>query len=169
MKLIIGLGNPGGKYKNNRHNVGYMVVDKLKNLRTKKLKNLKIFKSRNFMNDSGSFVKKLLSKYHSIPVSDIYIVHDDLDLPLGTWKMQFAKGPKDNGGINSIEQVLDTNAFWRIRVGIDNRNPEARTSGEKYVLEDFTLDEKIILDKVVNEIYDRLTSKFQFDITVSVR
>ncbi len=156
MKLVIGLGNPGEKYKNNRHNVGYMVIDKLKNLKTKELKNLKIFKSQNFMNDSGSFVKDLISKYPSILVSDVYIVHDDLDLPLGTWKMQFAKGPKDNGGINSIEQVLGTDDFWRIRVGIDNRNPENRTSGEEYVLEDFTQDEKTILDKVTNEICKKL-------------
>ncbi len=156
MKLIVGLGNPGEKYKNNRHNVGYMVIDKLKNLKTKELKNLKIFKSQNFMNDSGSFVKDLISKYPSILVSDVYIVHDDLDLPLGTWKMQFAKGPKDNGGINDMEQKLGTEDFWRVRVGGDNRNPENRTSGEEYVLEDFTLNERVILDKVIGEICKKL-------------
>ena len=168
MKLIIGLGNPGEKYRNNRHNAGYMVVDKLKNLRTKKPKNVIITKTNTFMNDSGAAVKKLINHY-LLAIDHLYVLHDDLDLALGTWKVQYAKGPKDNGGINSIEQVLGTKDFWRIRVGVDNRNPEKRISGERYVLEDFTLDEKIILDKVVNEIYDRLTSKFQFDITVSVR
>jgi len=162
MKLIIGLGNPGEKYINTRHNAGYMVVDKLKNLRTKKSKNVIITKTNIFMNDSGSFVRKLLSQYLSIPVSSIYIVHDDLDLPLGTWKIQFAKGPKDNGGINSIEQVLDTNNFWRIRVGVDNRKHEPHftkvTRGEEYVLEDFTLDEKIILDKVISDICKKLAT-----------
>ena len=156
MKLIIGLGNPGEKYKNNRHNVGYMVVDKLKT-KNLKLKSVIVIKTNTFMNDSGSFVKKLTSDYCLVP-SDLYVVHDDLDLPLGTWKIQFAKGPKDNGGINSIEQVLGTNNFWRIRVGIDNRNSEARTPGEEYTLEDFTKDEKVILDKVIDEVCKKLAT-----------
>ena len=154
MKLIIGLGNPGEKYINNRHNVGYIVVDAIKN-KNLKIKDATVVKTNTFMNDSGSFVKRVLDSSHLVP-SDLYIVHDDLDLPLGSWKMQFAKGPKDNGGINSIEQVLDTKDFWRIRVGIDNRNPEKRTSGEKYVLEDFTHDEKVVLDKVINDICNKL-------------
>jgi PTH1 family peptidyl-tRNA hydrolase len=70
--------------------------------------------------------------------------------------MQFAKGPKDNGGINSIVQILGTEDFWRIRVGVDNRNPEARVSGEEYVLEDFSEDERKILDKVTGEICRKL-------------
>lgn len=158
MKLFVGLGNPGEKYVNSRHNTGYMVVDKLS--KTQKLKNskqVKIFKSQSFMNDTGSFVKKLTSDYCLVP-SDLYIIHDDLDLPLGSWKIQFAKGPKDNGGINSIEQVLGTNGFWRVRVGVDNRYPESRTSGEEYVLQDFTLDEKIILDKTINKICKKLAT-----------
>ena len=134
-----------------------MVVDKLKNLKTKKLKNVIITKTNTFMNDSGSFVKDLYIKYN-IQNTDLYVAHDDLDLPLGTWKIQFAKGPKDNGGINSIEQVLGTKDFWRIRVGIDNRNPEERVPGEEYVLEDFTQDEKIVLDKVVNDICRKLAT-----------
>lgn len=156
MKLIIGLGNPGEKYKGNRHNVGYMVVDKVKekNLR---IGDVIVVKSSSFMNDSGTLVKELLSK-NNVSYENLYIIHDDLDLPLGSWKIQFAKGPKDNGGINSIEQVLDTKDFWRIRVGVDNRNPEKRISGEKYVLEDFTLDERVILDKVINDICKKLVT-----------
>ena len=165
MKLIIGLGNPGEKYINTRHNAGYMVVDKLKNLRTKKPKNVIITKTNTFMNDSGVAVKYAVNK-HKVKTINLYIVHDDLDLPLGTWKLQFAKGPKDNGGINSIEQVLGTKNFWRIRIGIDNRqslplrgrNPENRISGEEYVLEDFTSDEKVVLDKVINDICKKLAT-----------
>jgi len=154
MKLFVGLGNPGEKYINTRHNVGYMVVDKL---RTKNLKLINLFKTNTFMNDSGSFVKNLLVSSH-LDSSDLCVIHDDLDLPLGAWKIQFAKGPKDNGGINSIEQVLGTEDFWRIRVGVDNRNPEKRISGEEYVLEDFTQEERIILDKVINEICSKLAT-----------
>lgn len=166
MKLIIGLGNPEDKYKNNRHNVGFVVLDKLNKKSWQKSKgglllyswfrpDIKLIKPQTFMNDSGVAVKYAVNK-HKVKTTNLYIVHDDLDLPLGSWKIQFAKGPRDNGGINSIVQVLGTKDFWRIRVGVDNRNPEARTSGEKYVLEDFTPDEKVILDKVINDICKKL-------------
>lgn len=156
MKLIIGLGNPGEKYKDNRHNVGYLVVDKIKE-KSSRIKDAIIVKTNTFMNDSGSFVKDLMIRY-PLSANDLYIIHDDLDLPLGAWKIQFAKGPKDNGGINSIEQVLGTDNFWRIRVGVDNRNPDKRTAGEDYVLEDFTSDEKTILDRVINDICSKLVT-----------
>lgn len=151
MKLIIGLGNPGEKYKNNRHNVGHMVIDVLKKLRTKEPKNLILVKTNTYMNDSGSFVKKLAND-HCLVSSGLYVVHDDLDLPLGIWKIQYAKGPKVHGGINDIEQVLGTKDFWRVRVGVDNRKPEVKVSGEEYVLQDFTKEERKVLDKVLNKL-----------------
>jgi len=163
MKLVIGLGNPGEKYANSRHNVGHVVIDKL--LKTQKLKNskqVKIFKSQNFMNDSGNFVRELTIRY-PLSDNDLYVIHDDLDLPLGTWKIQFAKGPKDHGGINDIEQKLSTDNFWRVRVGVDNRKPESldyardKTSrGGAYVLQDFSEDEKKILEEVINKICKKL-------------
>lgn len=160
MKLIIGLGNPGEKYRNNRHNVGYMVADKLS--KTQKLKNskqvnnqlrCKIFKSDKFMNESGNFVKKLTSAYSLVP-NDLYVVHDDLDIPLGSYKIQFGKGPKVHRGLQSIEEALGTGDFWRVRVGIENRikNNELRIKGEQYVLEDFTKEEEVILDKVIGKV-----------------
>lgn len=151
MKLIVGLGNPGKKHKNNRHNVGFMVIGAI----NQKFKNIIFKKSDMFMNNSGSAVKKLASTYCLLP-SDLYVVHDDLDLPLGTWKIQYAKGPKDHGGINDIEQVLGTKNFWRVRVGVDNRKPENKISGEAYVLQVFTDEEKKVLDKVIYEICKKL-------------
>ena len=158
MKLFVGLGNPGKKYVNSRHNTGFLVMDKLKTKKLK-LKSSVIVKTNTFMNDSGSFVRDLLASNH-LDSSHLYIVHDDLDLPLGSWKMQYAKGPKDNGGINSIEQVLGTKDFWRIRVGVDarNTNKELRTKGEDYVLQDFTDEERIILDKAISEICSKLAT-----------
>ena len=160
MKLIVGLGNPGEKYKNNRHNVGYMVIDKVKSEKLK-VKSIVFVKSNTFMNDSGTSVKEILNKNNTKP-ENLYIIHDDLDLPLGSWKMQFAKGPKDNGGINSIEQVLGTENFWRIRVGVDNRKREPHftkvTRGETYVLEDFSQEERVILDKAVDDICSKLAT-----------
>src|SRR6187431_1384554 len=103
MKLIVGLGNPGKDYEKTRHNVGFMVVDELlNNSKTKKLKDLKILKSTNFMNDSGLFVKKILDS-NNLDTGNIYVVHDDLDIKLGEYKIQFGRGPKDHNGILSIE------------------------------------------------------------------
>jgi len=155
MKLIIGLGNPGEKYKNTRHNVGYRVVEKLwqgghSSRITSKSSNV-------FMNDSGTAVKRLVDQY-SLDMNDLYIVHDDLDLPLGTWKLQFAKGPKDHGGINDIEQKLGTEDFWRVRIGVDARKPEDRTPGEEYVLRDFAEDERSVVDRVTDEVCKKLAT-----------
>lgn len=154
MRLIIGLGNPGEKYKNNRHNAGYMVIDEL-------LKSLPedvvAVKTDVFMNESGSVVKKLTEKYKVDP-EDLYVIHDDLDIPLGSYKIQKGRGPKDHKGILSIERELETSDFWRVRVGIDSRgmDNELRTKGEDYVLQDFTDEELKKLRKVIKD----LTKKF---------
>ena len=109
------------------------------------------------MNRSGAAIRHLLRESGGDAAS-LVVVHDDLDLPLGAWKLQFAKGPKDHGGINDIEQKLRTNLFTRIRVGVDNRKPESRIMGEEYVLQDFTDAERKILDKVIDEICKKLAT-----------
>lgn len=158
MKLIIGLGNPGEQYKNNRHNVGYMLIDRAKT-DGRQNKNLVFVKSNIFMNSSGEVVRKLV-KSNSTKIEDLYIVHDDLDIPLGSYKIQFGVGPKDHNGIKDIEDKLGTSDFWRVRIGVDNRNKDDRTPGEKYVLEDFSNGELEILDsameKCLKELYDKL-------------
>jgi peptidyl-tRNA hydrolase, PTH1 family len=167
-KIIVGLGNPEEKHKYNRHNVGYMVLDVLNNKSWQKSKSglllyswfrpdIELVKPLAYMNDSGVAVKYAVNK-HKVKGDNLYIIHDDLDLPLGAWKVQYAKGPKDNGGINSIEQVLGTKDFWRIRVGIDNRNPEKRVLGEEYVLQDFSEEEKTKLNLVIGEICKKLAT-----------
>lgn len=150
MKLIIGLGNPGEKYKNNRHNVGHMVVGAFKT------KNL-IFKSQNFMNNSGEFVEKLVEQY-KVNLPNLWIIHDDLDIPLGSYKIQFGRGPKIHNGLKSIDESLGTNEYWHVRIGVDNRDPEDRIPGEEYVLQDFTDGERKILDKVIKEVCKKLAT-----------
>ena len=154
MKVIVGLGNPGIKYINNRHNVGHMVIDELQRLKLKD----KVLKSDKYMNNSGLFIKKLSEKYPKMLVSDLYIIHDDLDIPLGSFKIQFGKGPKVHNGLNDIYEKIDTSEFWHVRVGVDNRDPENRVNGYDYVLEDFTNEEKIILEKVIKQICNQLVS-----------
>ena len=149
MKLVVGLGNPGDKYKNNRHNVGYIVVDALEGAGL--VDGLKAEKTNVYMNDSGEAVKKFKNFYKVTP-ANLYIVHDDLDIPLGQYKLQLGKGPKVHNGVNDIELKLGTPEFWRIRIGVDNRDPENREAGDKYVLQDFTDEEKQTLKSVIASI-----------------
>lgn len=162
MKLIVGLGNPGEKYVNTRHNVGFQVIGMLtKDLKiphpTKKLDSL-VFEFRRgdaiiaapqtFMNNSGSVVSKLMNKY-KVSLDELWIVHDDLDIPIGKYKIQKGVGPKVHGGLTSIENAVGKN-FNRVRVGVDNRVEDI--PGEKYVLEKFTGDELIVVNRIINEI-----------------
>lgn len=156
MKLIVGLGNPGVKYQNNRHNVGQMAILELQP--ATRIKGIIIKSSDRFMNDSGTFVKKMMDKYPNIKTSDLYVIHDDLDIPLGVYKIQFGKGPKVHNGLNDIYEKLGTSDFWHVRVGVDNRDPENRTKGQEYVLEDFTAEEKLILDRVIKQICNQLVN-----------
>lgn len=153
MKLIIGLGNPEYNYKNNRHNVGHMFCDYIK--AQKKLKKYKIVLSTNYMNDSGSFVLSQ-SKKDKLQLTDLYLAHDDLDLKIGEFKIQFAKGPKDHNGLNDIYEKLKSKEFWHIRIGVDNREVENKIEGKDYVLSDFTSEEKEILNNVFYKICKEL-------------
>lgn len=155
MKLVVGIGNPEVKYKNTRHNVGLMVVDEL--ISNGRIKDVVIKRSDKFMNDSGIFVKKQLTVY-GLQSTDLYIVHDDLDIPLGAFKIQFGKGPKVHNGLNDIYEKLGTSEFWHVRVGVDNRDPENRAKGDDYVLSDFTSDEQIILSRVIKQICNQLVN-----------
>jgi PTH1 family peptidyl-tRNA hydrolase len=150
MKLLIGLGNPEKKYINNRHNVGYLLVNKMWQRGESSL----ISKQSNvFMNDSGTAVKKLVDQY-SLDLNNLYIAHDDLDIKLGEYKIQFGRGPKDHNGIKDIEEKLGTSEFWRVRIGIDNRRPSSAkaTDGKEYVLQDFNAEELKIIEGVMQKI-----------------
>ena len=155
MKLIIGLGNPEEKYKKNRHNVGYMVIDELTKRRL--LKDAVVKKTSVFMNESGEFVKKLVEQYKLNP-TDLWVIHDDLDIALGSYKIQYGRGPKLHNGVNSIEKELGSENFWRVRVGVDSRDPGGRVSGEEYVLQDFTDKERVLLEPVIDELCKKLAT-----------
>ncbi len=159
MRLIIGLGNPGAKYQNNRHNAGHMFIDYImKGLRMTD-DGLKAVKTDCYMNQSGSFVKKLIRNSQSA-IDELIIIHDDLDIPLGKFKIQLGEGPKLHNGIASIENTLRTKKFWRVRIGVDNRPPagapENRIDGETYVLQDFSLEERQTLFDLFPKIYDKV-------------
>lgn len=147
MKLLVGLGNPGTKYFHTRHNAGYLFLDYL----SQKIslgQTVKTLKPDTYMNQSGQAVAKAMG-FFKLSTDDLLVVHDDLDLRLGEFKLQFGKGPKQHNGVESIEQRLGTTQFWRLRLGIDNREAQKRTPGESYVLQNFSEQELKILQSQV--------------------
>jgi PTH1 family peptidyl-tRNA hydrolase len=154
MIAIIGLGNPGEKYRNNRHNVGHLFVDYIK--QEKPIDNqIKIFKTDCFMNQSGIFIKKLVRNL-KLEISNLIVAHDDLDIPLGKFKIQKGTGPQLHNGIESVENSLKAKDFWRIRIGVDARTKENWIDGETYVLQNFKQEELQIIQSVFPEIIKRL-------------
>lgn len=161
-KIIIGLGNPGVDYINTRHNVGYKVIDELH--KTKLPVNIIAKKTDTFMNDSGSFVKSQYSKYN-IPNTNLYVVHDDLDMLLGSFKIQLGHGPKDHNGIKSIDEALGTDQYYHVKIGVDNRPLDNKPMGVEYVLQNFSDEENKILDKTIKEVAKKLILNLQSQIS----
>jgi len=172
MKLFFGLGNPGKEYENTRHNLGQMIIRnyvetfcKTSLLNRTKFNsqiceiNKNIFAiSTDFMNLSGTSVRKV-ADFYKIPPENIYLIHDDLDLPVGEWRLQFDRGPAGHNGVKSVIENLGTQAFWRLRIGIGK--PEF-DNAEEYVLKPFSKDEKVLIsqtiDKITKEISDILNN-----------
>jgi PTH1 family peptidyl-tRNA hydrolase len=173
MKLIVGLGNPGAKYVDTRHNAGYLLAEALAtifnfqfsifnkaNALVAKGEDLIIAKPMTFMNKSGDAVSRLVN-FYKVQMDDLYVVHDDLDILLGEHKIQKGVGPKEHNGVKSIEDKLGRADFWRVRVGVDNRDGDRSVSGEDYVLQSFSEDEQGLVDSVVVDISDELLRKFK--------
>ena len=166
MKLFFGLGNPGKQYQNTRHNLGQMIINnyleaqRAEHIRIKSKLNSSLIEinknifaiSTGFMNESGIALQKVTAFYKISP-ENIYIIHDDLDLPVGEWRLQFDRGPAGHNGVKSVIENLGTQAFWRIRIGIGK--PEF-DNAEEYVLKPFSKEEKVIIrgtiDKILTEI-----------------
>lgn len=166
MKLFVGLGNPEPKYQTTRHNLGSRVIlsetlVEPKNLVSKPKLSARVHKRTDriyaiptaYMNESGLAVKKLVN-FYKINLNDLYIIHDDLDLPVGDYKIQFDRGPAGHNGIKSIIDQLGSQAFWRVRIGIGH--PTDNIPVEDYVLMPFLPEEKKIItetiDKIITEI-----------------
>ena len=182
MKIIVGLGNPGKKFENTRHNAGFVAAGALaKGLKfslNKKFnaeilslmlqndKELILVKPQTFMNDSGEAVKKVLQYYNKTTktlqhYNNLYVLHDDLDIPLGEYKIQFGRGSAGHNGVESIIKELGTKDFWRIRIGIAKPKEEKEQcllSGKDYVLQKFEKEEKKVLDKVIKKVINKMSN-----------
>lgn len=142
--MIVGLGNPGAKYANTRHNVGFIIldafIDKLgvpwsleKKFKASVVKhNDSLFvKPQNFMNNSGGVVAKLLN-YYNLTAKNLMIIHDDADLPFAKVRKQFGAGAAGHRGVESIISSLGTQQFWRVRIGLGRPgNPNAGASSKE--------------------------------------
>ena len=156
MKLIVGLGNPGKKYEGTRHNLGFRVIDELEK---ESVKNAVLFKPDTFMNNSGKAVKEKAG-YHKLKPEDIWIIHDDIDLPLVEFKISKGQCSAVHKGVQSIIDELGTKDFNRIRLGIcpESGKPD---NVEDFVLQKFTKEE----EKIVKEIIDKATQTIQNDLS----
>lgn len=162
MKIIVGLGNPGKKYERTRHNAGFMVLDELaKNLRTDVAQEkhhaligkaridaeaVVLAKPQTYMNDSGRSVAAILRDTYSA-VSELIVIHDELDLPLGTVRVKTGGGHGGHNGLRSLIDQLGSPDFIRVRIGVGRPEPGRETAD--YVLSPFLAEERQIAAEAV--------------------
>jgi PTH1 family peptidyl-tRNA hydrolase len=186
MHLIIGLGNPGEEYKDARHSVGFVAVDEIarkegsKFLFEKKFnaeaakshfaeKPAILVKPSTFVNKSGDAVRKLKA-FYKIKPADIVVIHDDLDIEFGSFKLSFAKHSGGHRGVQSVIDGLKTDKFWRLRIGTANRRLTAarhqktlkakKESVGNFVLSRFAPAEQAELKKIIKKALERLAADF---------
>ncbi|HSL46593.1 MAG TPA: aminoacyl-tRNA hydrolase [Anaerolineales bacterium] len=165
--LIIGLGNPGREYRDTRHNVGFMLIDMLivrLNARGMKVQSkaivttathqdhkLILAKPQTYMNLSGQSAQGLLN-FYKIPMENMLVAHDDLDIPFGTIRIRPKGGPGGQGGMASTIEQLGTKDFPRLRIGIGR--PPGRMDPAAFVLQNFSRDEMKLLPEIIERAAD---------------
>ena len=162
--LLIGLGNPGREYRDSRHNIGFMLIDRIAvrldargmKVQSKAIvttatyedRKLILAKPQTYMNLSGQSVQGLIH-FYKLPLANVLMAHDDLDIPFGTIRLRPGGGPGGQRGMASTIEQLGTKDFPRLRIGIGR--PPGRMEPAAYVLQDFSRDEL----KFLSEILDR--------------
>lgn len=170
MYLIVGLGNPGQKYSMNRHNIGFITCDYwLKSMNgfnyrdehkalTKKFKiddqEILLAKPQTFMNNSGESVVSLMN-FYKIKKENLLVIHDDIDLPFGTMKLQYNRSPGGQNGVKNISELLGHNEFTRLKLGV-GRPTHPSFAISDYVLGNFPNDEIILLDQYLKTACDAI-------------
>jgi len=162
MYLIIGLGNPGSRYQQTRHNIGFMVLEVIAarwevDIRQKSFDalwnrgkvagaNALLAMPQTYMNLSGNAVRRL-QDYFKVDTGNVIVIHDDLDLPFGTVRLKAGGGDAGHKGLKSIVNCLGSADFMRVRMGIGK--PAGRTPVEDYVLQKFNQDESDRLQQII--------------------
>jgi len=188
MKLIIGLGNPGEKYEKTRHNAGFLAVDKIADnfqfpsfefhgkfnaeISQDLIGSEKVIlaKPQTFMNNSGEAIRAILDYYKMGPES-VIVIHDDLDIAIGKYRISKNRGSAGHRGIQSIIDYLGTKDFTRVRIGIGikynglavlfEKENHKKISIEKFVLQKFSDEEMMELEKVIDEIASNIGDLFE--------
>lgn len=162
--LVVGLGNPGREYRDTRHNAGFMVIDRLSsqlNISLSRVQSKAIIgtgfdgankillaKPQTFMNLSGQAISSLV-RFYKIPMERLLVIHDDLDIPVGTLRMRPGGGAGGQKGLKSTIEQLGTDAFPRLRVGIGR--PPGQMRAADYVLEEFIGADRQTMDTVLDQ------------------
>tara|TARA_Y100000590_G_scaffold268298_2_gene301346 strand:+ start:702 stop:1265 length:564 start_codon:yes stop_codon:yes gene_type:complete len=176
MLLLVGLGNPDPNNLNNRHNVGFLVIDAINEkfklskqkpkfkglLTTGKINEQKVFaiKPLTFMNKSGICIKELI-EYFKIDVKDVFVFHDDMDIDVGKIKVKFGGRSAGHNGIESIDKNIGKN-YSRIRIGIGR--PKNNSTGADHVLDNFSNDEKGNVEQINKSITESLSLLLNKDL-----
>jgi PTH1 family peptidyl-tRNA hydrolase len=179
-KLIAGLGNPGKAYAKNRHNVGFQLLDRVAakyelsfdRIESQALlahgglagERVILLKPLTYMNQSGKAVRPAVRRY-DIPIAHMLIVHDDLDLPLGKVRLREHGGAGGHKGMESVISFLKTQDIARLRIGIGRPK---RGSPDEYVLQDFSLEERIIMEGTFEKAVAALECFLREGITVAM-
>jgi len=175
MKLLVGLGNPGKAYTNTRHNIGWLVLNELATEYLAAWENKKRWRARvtpiqihgervvmlkpqTFMNRSGEAVQAARGWFRKIPVESIWVVHDDVDLPLGEIRIKQGGSSAGHRGIDSVAKMVGSVDFWRVRIGIGRpENPNIPL--EDHVLQKFSSDEMKQVESIVDEARKKIIEK----------
>ena len=176
MLLFVGLGNPSPNNTNNRHNVGFLVIDAINSkfklskqkpkfkglLTTGKIDEQKIFaiKPLTFMNSSGICIKELI-EYFKIEAKDVFVFHDDMDIVVGKVKVKFGGSNAGHNGIESIDKNIGKD-YSRIRIGIGH--PKINSTGAEHVLDNFSSDEKQSVEEITDSIIKSLPVLIRKDL-----
>ena len=176
MLLLVGLGNPNPNNSNNRHNVGFFVIDAINQkfklskqkpkfkglLTTGKIDEQKVFaiKPLTFMNSSGVCIKEII-EYFKINAKDVFVFHDDMDIDIGKAKVKFGGSNAGHNGIESIDKNIGK-LYSRIRIGIGR--PKNNSTTVDHVLDNFSSDEKQSVEEVTKNIIDSLSILIKKDL-----
>jgi peptidyl-tRNA hydrolase, PTH1 family len=163
--LIVGLGNPGREYSGTRHNVGFMAIDclcqdlgiRITRMQSRALvgngllegNKVILAKPQTFMNLSGQAVSGLV-KFYKVELEELIVIHDDIDLPLGTIRLKPSGGSAGQKGLASTMDYLGTNGIPRLRIGLGR--PPGRMEAADYVLQNFAAGEREILTEVLDRV-----------------
>jgi len=176
MMLLVGLGNPSLNNLNNRHNVGFLIIDAINKkfklskqkpkfkglLTTGTINEQKVFaiKPLTFMNRSGICIKELI-EYFKIDVKDVFVFHDDMDIDIGKVKVKFGGSNAGHNGIDSIDKNIGKN-YSRIRIGIGR--PKNNSNSADHVLDNFSIDEKGNVEEVIKNIINSISILIDKDL-----